>query len=215
MTKYAHGFAFPDADSFMVNEIKPDGSYQRAQLDRALSYVSNWTLAIDAGAHVGTWSKILAGRFQQVIAVEPSADTAEALTENMQTFGATNVDIRRVALGSAMGRATMALDDRSALMQNTGARFVQPGGVIPVVTVDSWELPSLGLLKMDIEGSEYAALLGARGTLLRCRPIVIFENKFHWAKYGVSRLAPQEFLIGLGYQRLEIVHKDEIWGPGR
>lgn len=212
------GWAFPDADEFMMRELKPDGTYQAANLEAALVFVTDWSIAIDGGAHVGTWAKLMAARFARVIAVEPCADTFEALTVNLAAFGCATVEPRRVALGAKAREVTMAWDGRGLAMRNTGARRVDrakraTGDRVPCQPIDEWELPSLGLLKLDIEGSEMDALLGARHTLERCRPIVLFENKGLWMPYGYSRSAPQKFLASLGYRERATVSCDAIWGP--
>ncbi len=213
--KTIHGWAYPDVDDFMWREMKADGSYQAGNLTRALAHVTDWSIACDGGAHVGTWTKPLSARFARVIAVEPSPDTFEALAANMQAFGCRNVEIHQVALGATVGRVSIApLDARPAAMQNTGARYVREGGTIPRVRIDDWHLPTLGFLKLDIEGSEVFALEGARATLTRCRPIVLFENKGFWYwHYQLPKNAPHVLLTSLGYRFLEQAGKDEIWGP--
>lgn len=211
--KHRHGWAFPDADDLMMRELGADGRYQAAQLDAALTFVTDWSLAIDAGAHVGTWTRTLSGRFAEVIAVEPSHDTFAALTENMTAFGCQNVDARNIALGSAIGTVAMMMDQQAITVGNTGARFVRPDGPIRMESIDSWRLPTLGFLKLDIEGSEYAALCGARETLQRCRPVVLFESKNLWKRYGVPKDGPQDLLTLLGYRYAAKVIADEIWAP--
>lgn len=212
--KIERGLAFPDADRFMVDELKFDGTYQIDNLNAALRHVTNHDCAIDGGAHVGTWSRVMSGAFEKVIAVEPSHDTFECLTFNLQQAGCANVDCRHLALGDAPGQIAMHLDPVQAEKANTGARFVRPGGDIAVETIDSWNLPSLGFLKLDIEGSEYVALRGAKDTLQRCRPIVLFENKWLWTvHYGVPKNAVAQFLTSIGYRMLEQVSRDQIWGP--
>ena len=211
--KHVHGWAFPDADEFMAAEIKADGTYQAGHLRAALAHVTEWSVAIDGGAHVGTWARLLGERFGRVIAVEPSADTYEALCANLTAFGCVTVEPRRAALGAGPGRVRMALDGRGATMKNTGARYAAPGGDIPVETIDSWILPSLGLLKLDVEGSEAAALRGAVETLRRCRPIVIFEEKGLGRRYQDGPGAAARVLTGAGYRLLQSVKMDHIWGP--
>lgn len=211
--KTRYGWVFPDADEFMINEIKPDGGYQASHIAAALRYVTDWSLAMDCGAHVGTWSRTLAGRFARVIAVEPSDDTFEALRANMSQFGCANVELHQVAVGASAGTVSMApLDPRAEALKNTGARFVSEGGTIPRITIDSLQLPSLGFLKLDIEGSEPLALEGARETLIRCRPVVLFENKGFWRhRFNQVKDAPQRMLASVGYAEVEIAGKDVIW----
>ncbi len=209
--KTVHGWAMPSADRFMSGELKPDGSYQKSHLLVALAHVTDWTVAIDGGAHIGTWSKVLSQRFARVIAVEPSRDTYDALTANMQRFGCANVECLNVAVGATRGFVTMLLDGKQALLANTGGRYVTNGGDIACDAIDDWHLPSLGFLKLDIEGSEVHALEGAAETLQRCKPIVLYENKKFWKRYGLKSDAPQTLLTSLGYRFLEDAGCDAIW----
>lgn len=208
------GWAFPDADRFMVTELAMDGTYQISHLEAALAHVTQFGSAIDGGAHVGTWSRVMAARFRHVLAIEPSADTFDCLTWNLGQAGIANVQCVQAALGDGPGHVSMALDPPNAARANTGARFVRPGGPIPVITIDSLALTEVGFLKLDVEGSEPAALRGAAETLHRCRPIVLFENKKLWARhFGMPKDAVARLLAGHGYRCLQAVQCDEIWGP--
>jgi FkbM family methyltransferase len=212
--KIVRGLAYPDADEFMVGQTRSDGTYQIDHLMAALRHVTDFTCAIDGGAHIGTWSKVMSERFERVIAVEPSRDTFEALDWNLTLAVATNVEPRNIALGNAPGFVEMRLNDEQTKRANTGARFTTPDGSIPVETIDSWNLPSLGFLKMDIEGSEFVALQGAVETLKRCRPIVLFEQKWMWVKnFGLPKDAVSDLLKRCGYRFLEQAGADAIWGP--
>lgn len=214
--KMARDWAFPDADRFMVGELGCDGTYQIANLRAALRHVSNHGLGIDAGAHIGTWSKVMSAHFERVVAFEPSPDTFEALLCNMQGFACLNVECLNVALGSGKGWVSMMLDPEQERRANTGARFVRPSarGTIPVVTIDSYAFDRVGFIKLDIEGSELEALRGAKDTLTRCQPIVLYENKKLWTRhYGLAKGVVEVFLKAHGYHFLEQAGNDVIWGP--
>ena len=47
-------------------------------------------------------------------------------------------------------------------------------------------LTAVDLIKMDIEGGEYPALLGAQETILRHRPVIMVEEKAHRDSDGES-----------------------------
>lgn len=213
--KFSAGIAFPEADQFMVGQVDKDGLYQIENLTEALKHVTNFDCAIDGGAHVGLWSKVMAWNFKRVIAVEPSPDTFEALVWNLGERGferSMNVECRNVALGDKPGMVSMHLQPDQAQRANTGARFVKPGGAIPVETIDSWHLESLGFLKLDIEGSEPLALKGAEKTLKRCRPVVLFENKHLWThNLGLPKNAVSKLLESVGYRFAAQVSRDQIW----
>jgi FkbM family methyltransferase len=208
------GWAFPSSDRFMVGEMAMDGTYQLSHLEAALSHVTSFGTAFDGGAHIGTWSKVLSARFARVIAIEPSPDTFECLDYNMTALGCANVERRQVALGAQPGVVSMRLDAPNEARANTGARFAAPGGDIPVITIDSLDLQDLGFLKLDIEGSEPMALRGAMATLRRCRPIVLFENKWLWTRhFGLPKHAVRDVLLAVGYRQIGQISCDQIWGP--
>ena len=212
--KMAHGVAFPDADRFMVEELAPSGTYQLSHLEAALKYVTNYSGAIDAGAHVGTWSTVMSRHFVSVLAFEPSPDTFECLQFNIAQAGITNVQCLQMALGAAPGFVTMALDKDNEARANTGARFTRPGGKIPVITIDSLGLADVGFIKLDIEGSEPAALEGAAKTIAKFKPVILFENKRLWTRHmGKPKDAVVRILLKHGYRLLEKISCDEIWGP--
>lgn len=207
--KQVNGFAFPDADVFMASQLGADGRYQGDHLDEALEHVTDFSMALDGGAHVGTWTKVLADHFDQVVAVEPSPDTFEALVANVGALP--NVMCRELALGAGPGWVSLALDEKNTARQNTGARYIQVDGPIPMVTIDSLGLATLGFLKLDVEGSEFPALLGARGTIARGRPVILFEDKGFGSRLGVKRGAIESFLAGLGYRKVAQLSADQIW----
>lgn len=212
--KMVNGWAFPDEDEFMAQQMQADGKYQREHLDAALRYVRGDRLAIDGGAHVGTWTVPMALQFATVHSFEPSPDTYQALAHNASHL--TNVVLHHQALGKEPGKITMCLDnfEEAIRIKNTGARFVKEGGEVERITIDSLDLPALDFLKLDVEGGEVDALAGALQTLKRFKPVVLFEDKWHWKRYGYERKAPHALLTALGAKHLERVSMDEIWGWG-
>lgn len=213
MTRH-HGWAFPDADRLMASELTAAGTYQQSHLDAALRWVTQHGTAIDGGAHVGTWSRQLALVFRQVIAFEPAADTFACLVENMAAHGGRNVTCYEAALGAHPGRVRMALDAKNAARGNTGARHTVEGDDVVVLSLDSLDLNDVGFLKLDVEGSEPMALMGARDTLARCRPVVLVEDKGHWVThYGLPKTAVSDILAAQGYRLAETVGCDQVWVP--
>lgn len=213
--KVEKGWAWPDADEFMVQQMPDDGGYQGGQLAAAMRYVKAWDLAVDGGAHVGTWTFTMASKFKRVVSFEPSPDTFEALWHNMRELHpALNAELRNQALGKSHGHVTMTLDgfEQAIEMKNTGGRFAKEGGEIERITLDSLDLPALDFLKLDVEGGEVDAILGARDTLVKFKPVVLFEDKYHWMRYGYSKKAPHELLTSLGARHLHREVMDEIWG---
>ena len=71
----------------------------------ALNHVTERGRAIDVGAHIGTWTRPLAGCFEEVVAIEPDDRMFRFLLTNIAEIG--NVCAIRAAAGYAAGRVTV------------------------------------------------------------------------------------------------------------
>jgi len=209
--KLVKGWYVPDFDQQFEHLITADGTYQYPNLIAAVSQCKQLRTVIDGGAHIGTWSRVFAAFFDRVIAFEPSPDTFACLQRNVTDA---NVELRNQAIGKTAGQVSMTLAgfEGTPRQTNSGSRYAVKGGDIERVRIDSLELQDLDLLKMDIEGGEVHALMGAKKTLERCRPVVLFESKNEWRRHGFSETAPHDFLASLGAVKLDHVGIDEIWG---
>jgi FkbM family methyltransferase len=164
---------------------------------------------IDVGANAGLYSMVASrwvGAHGHVHAFEPSELFTQCFERNVR---AKNVTLHRVALGEE--QASVQLE---TVAENSGATHVRPGAVgsVRMRRLDDYALENLDLLKVDVEGYERRVLLGARETLLRCRPVVIVEQKDFASRYGDERFGAAEFLLSLGAQQLGAVVQDLILG---
>ena len=57
--KLAGNTYLPDNDEFFVNYFKLGDVFERKSLDIAIEHVKKWDVAVDGGAHVGSWSRFL------------------------------------------------------------------------------------------------------------------------------------------------------------
>ena len=94
---------------------------------------------------------------------------------------------------------------------NLGAySFVENGSGLSRVrarALDSFQLADVGLIKIDVQGADGEVLAGARDTLARCRPVVVFEWEELLARnFGVSFQTVVESLNGLNY-KLEVLKR--------
>ncbi len=138
------------------------------------SLVSSGDLVFDVGAHAGNHVRALSALGCRVIAVEPQPDFARVLR---LLFGrAKNVTILERGVGAGAGRARLAISERTPTVttlapdwkaaRSADADFAQVewnvSAEIEVTTLDAlirqFGLPSF--VKLDIEGSEPAALAG-------------------------------------------------------
>ena len=78
-------------------------------------------------------------------------------------------------------------------------------------TLDSFEFASVGLIKLDIQGAEYSALIGARETILRHRPVLLIEEKPFNAQSAAFVQKASELLISYGLTPKEKAQADRVY----
>lgn len=174
-------------------------------------YVEPGDVVVDVGANYGYTTTYFAsevGPDGYVISLEPEPDTRALLEHNVRSNGHANVDIVAAAAGDRTGTVSLF---RSA---TNFANHSLNGGLVPnvrdsveidVVTVDelcatrlAGRLPTV--LKVDVEGWEWAVLQGAKQVLEQARPAIWLE---YWpAGIRANGHDPKDVLDlfdGLGY----------------
>jgi len=172
-------------------------THDLVHLQWALRHVDNFGVAIDGGAHQGIWTRELLKRFDEVIAFEPVASNRRLIPQ-----GAT---VYPYALGDKAGTV-----DMQPGTENTGQYHVKPGNMHTMVALDEFKIVC-DFLKLDVEGYELQALQGAEGLLKRCKPTVLIEDNGLCERYGVERLAADEYLKRLGYYCVGRMNKDYLY----
>ena len=139
-------------------------------------------------------------------AFEPAALMCHCFEKNVE---AKNVVLHRVALGNRSGRMKSEV-----VPDNTGASFVSDSaqGDVPLKRLDEYALEQVDFVKVDVEGYERFVLEGARDTLLRCRPLVLIEQKPFSERYGVAQYDALEYLQSLGAVLVDRVVEDFLLG---
>jgi len=64
---------------------------------------------------------------------------------------------------------------------------------VPMIALDSLALTDIDLIELDLEGYEYDALLGAKETIERNKPVLIIENAADEVKQFLSTLGYVEW----------------------
>jgi FkbM family methyltransferase len=196
-------------DAFMPTYFEATGDrFEIEHLDAALGFCREWRVALDVGAHYGSWTRHMARRFVRVVAFEPIAETFACLRLN--TAGLPNVEARRAAVGSEPGLVSVG---QGKMYSHPGMETITAmGGEVELVTIDSLSLDALDLLKIDVEGYELFVLQGAQDTLRRCRPVVVFEENIRGPlEHGVENGVCGAYLAALGAREVQVVNKDHIF----
>jgi FkbM family methyltransferase len=160
-------------------------------------------LIIDVGAGFGyltCYLAYLAGPSGAVHAIEPSTAMLSLLIENVRRNGHRTVRANRVAVGSAAAPAAVLWLSRTNLGRHSLHRANVPGlaghELVEQVTMDDYWRAELGerpvgLVKIDVEGSELAVLRGAQDMLRSTREVWL---EFWPDGIGVTGSDPYEVL---------------------
>jgi FkbM family methyltransferase len=157
---------------------------------------------VDGGANIGLFTLVAAHRVGsngKVIAYEPGRVIRMRLLENVLLNQMSQVDVMPFALSSAAGEAAF----NELEIAGAGLSHLVGGGdgggqsrAVTLTTIDATvvgaDLKRLVLMKLDLEGAEYAALRGAEDVLHAAHPDLIIEvERPHLARMGSS---PEEVL---------------------
>jgi FkbM family methyltransferase len=159
---------------------------QRSKYEPLLEYcdrlVTKGAVVMDCGANQGIYAcafGALVGSGGRVYAFEPQAYAAEALRRNVRLNGFEHVSVEQVAISNESGTATLDVSSgpvvASILKDMGGSETIS----VPTLSLASFaervDLRRLDLIKMDIEGAEYDALVGASPIIARFKPTIILE----------------------------------------
>ena len=197
-----------------VSHIVP-GRYERDLVDWARELAPKSKQFVDCGAHMGSWSLVMAAHFREVHAFEPQRLIFQQLCGNAALNGLANVFAYNTGLDAKPGQLTLHRPgiDRgsSSARDSVGERFEADGistspEVISVTTLDSYSaiLNDVGLIKIDVEGLELRVLRGAVEILRRNNlPKMLIECWSHdW--YRKDKDVVLQFLDAFGYRAVPI-----------
>lgn len=144
---YVLGLSEPAVQEAMVAHLRPGDVY------------------VDVGTHAGFLALLgsrLVGGGGQVHCFEPVSGNVRMLERNVALNAATNIRVHRLALGDRDAMARMDVSSYITASLAAGSR----GEEVRVARLDSLSgLPTIRLMKIDVEGAESEVLDGARRTL--------------------------------------------------
>lgn len=191
--------------------VTPEDQLETLKMVLVSAMIHTWDVAIDGGANIGDWTLLMAERFGKVIAFEPSY-ISEILFDRTQHLS--NVEVRVEALLDRHTKVRM-IDPRKHGGKSTSLYVGEDlKGEISAVTVDGFYLQSCGLIKLDLEGAELPAIIGARETIKRCHPVLIveFERQFS-RRFGREQVEVNDHILSLGYQLALERGSDRVFVP--
>jgi len=204
-----HGFKMDlDLRDWVDQHIYATGDYEDYTGKTILGLIGPGDAVADIGANVGFFTLLMArgvGPGGKVVAFEPAPTTRVRLLRNIALNRLANVEVREEAVADAEGEATFY----SGPVKHSGVASLRAHGEsdgsykVRTSRLESCVPPGfrLRLIKMDVEGAEYRALVGMRNLLDRDGPDVIVEVSAHFLRdMGTSAQALIDFLLRLGYR---------------
>lgn len=202
----------PDTENHIVEEYRA-GGWQLDHLKGALEFVNNFEMAIDGGAHVGSWTRELSKKFRFVHSYDINPENYECLARNVDDWDLKNVSISQFGLGHKEERVSMLPDERYGNF-NTGGMHIHGDGELMVKPLDDYIslFDALDFIKLDIEGYEENALKGAKTLIEKFNPVIQIEHKPRInARYGGDPTGDLKYLESIGYKEVARFGSDWVF----
>lgn len=189
---------------WMADALEPE-------MSRLADLVEPDDIALDVGANRGIYAYALARIAREVHCFEPLAECCAYIS----AYGSPKIAVHCCALSDGPGLLELHVPLRGRTPVYTRASLSRPQGAaevrrIEVRTLDSFGLPRVGFIKIDVEGLEAAVLRGAQQLLARDHPrlLVEIDRMRHTPETFGSLL---DWLGALGYR--PYVVKDGLLSP--
>lgn len=205
---WAHRLAVPaervlPAPWVMSGLALVDSFAGEAELRKLKSLVRRDAIAVDVGAAEGVYAWHLARIAPRCIAFEANPDSVVRLRARLPHVEVHNAALSdscgevamRIPLGNGMPLTGLAtIEKENQLSGHPSVRTVN----VPCRTLDSFELTSLGFIKIDVEGHELSVLRGAEHAILRYHPTLLIEIEDRHRSNAVASVS--SWLSERGYE---------------
>jgi FkbM family methyltransferase len=191
----------PEGFRFVSPRSMQTGEFESTEIEIIKEKLGQADLLVDIGANVGLYTCIARSLGKHVIAIEPHAQNLRLLYRNLEENGWHDVEVWPIGVGDASGTVTM-------YGGGTGASIIRGWAGIPeswkqtiaVHTLDNLvgaRFPDKRIvIKVDVEGGEYAVLQGALNTIKRTiKPTWLVEITLTLHHPDVNRRFMQSFDI--------------------
>lgn len=190
-------FSDNESKELFIQVLKAHFTGERKEFDKAFSGNEDWYLFnnllkpesdstyIDCGAYDGDtillFNKAAINGYKKIIALEPDPDIQEKLKNTITNNGIKNIDMLKIG---AFNTCTKLYFEQNGVYSNITTEEktnLSPKTIeIKVDCIDNIiNDEKVDIIKMDIEGAEYFALDGAKGTILKNKPklaICLYHN---------------------------------------
>lgn len=162
---------------------------------------------LDIGANIGYFTMLsasLVGAAGSVMAIEPNAANAKLLEASRRINAFDNVVVVQAAAGREIGLLVLNTSHSNGTTASPSGdlKSLMDSITVPCFKIDDFiNGKNIDFVKIDVEGAEYNALLGASDMIARCHPTIASEFSPDLMP-GISGVdGPQylQFLLSFGY----------------
>lgn len=129
---------------------------------------------IDIGANIGIMARILKDNIPNtgIVCIEPDAGNINTLVINIP-----EAVIHQKAISSIIGEGSLTSHGNHQTYR-LNLETLSESAPIEVTTLDSLNIQSVMLIKIDVEGSELEVLKGAVNTIKKYKPLIYLEHHY-------------------------------------
>jgi FkbM family methyltransferase len=210
-------FVLP-ANAAVIHELASPEGYEPWVLPYFLDHCRPGMTVVDVGASWGAFALPAArrvGASGKVFALEVSPRNCQVLLKSIKASGLDNVRILPMGVSDRFGSELLRKQDvtnNNAINtgEDAGVDDLDHYEIVPVAPLDMVRaaLGPVHILKMDIEGMEYRASIGALSFLRDQHPLTFIEYSpdFQRQGSGVEGAELLRLFLDLGYD-IEILHR--------
>lgn len=171
-------------DTYVGRSLSMYGEWSYGEIELLQQVVGQDSNVVEVGANIGSHTVFIARDLcpqGRVFAFEPRRVIFQTLCSNLVLNEITNVDARACAIGettSVMREASIPVGHEA----NFGAFSLKENAageeIVPIIPLDSLmdDLPTIRVIKADVEGFELQVVKGAHQLIARDRPFLYLEN---------------------------------------
>jgi FkbM family methyltransferase len=212
------GRMFLDPVFGVGNSIAETGSFEHGMERTLANELRHGMTFVDLGANEGYFTvqgARLVGPTGSVVAVEPQDRLIPVIERNLELNDLGNVTVVKAAISDSEGSATLHLPPEPGHAGFTRmTRYRVPTQQTETITLARLfaccGIANADVMKVDIEGAEYQAILGSR-EIFNAHRVKVLALDLHLTQLGNTRTDELiAFVEGCGYRR-EICYENTVW----
>ncbi len=196
-------------DDVIVRDIRAGKLFEGPVIRTLLPFIRPGSAVLDVGANFGQMAIAFSdavGSEGRVHAIEANDAVADLCERNVRARACKNVVIHRAAAWDVGGAFVTFPAPDFQRFGSYGSNPVDPttsrGARVRTLAVDEITLGRpLSAIKVDVQGADLRALIGARATIARHKPAIIFEFEQQFqAEFATSFQDYIDFVTSIDYR---------------